>query len=84
VERLTATGYEGDKLEPPVAPSDIVASIRYFDDRKPIGFLELARRAGEGEKAVYVARTEHTRWWTSVVRSAAEQIEQDMKSVVSP
>jgi len=63
--------------------------IEYFDDRKPIGYLELVRRApgavGEGEKDAkpeYVAKSENTRWYATVIRSAAEQLEQDMKSVV--
>jgi hypothetical protein len=85
VDRLHTTNFEGEKLEPPVAPSDIVVRVDYFDDKKPIGFLELARRPGEkADKPEYVARTEHTRWYATVIRSSAEQIDQDVKSVVTP
>jgi hypothetical protein len=85
LSRLHVTNYEGEKLEPPVTPADIVLKVEYFDEHKPIGFLELAHRPGEKpDKPEYVARTEHTRWYATVIRSAAEQIEQDEKSVVNP
>lgn len=85
VERLRVTSYEGEKLEPPATPADQVVRIEYFDDRRPIGFLELVRRPGDsGDETEYVARTEHSRWYAQVLRSTAEQIDQDAKSVLSP
>ncbi|MBI3199063.1 MAG: hypothetical protein HYZ40_16460, partial [Rhodospirillales bacterium] len=44
VERLRVTSYEGDKLEPPPNPADTVVRIDYYDERKPIGFVELISR----------------------------------------
>lgn len=83
VDRLHITTYEGEKLDPPVAATDVIVKIEYFDERKPIGFLEIARRPGTGDKPEYVVRTEHTRWYASLIRSQAEQIDQDIKSVVA-
>jgi hypothetical protein len=84
VDRLRTTSYEGEALHPPVAPADLVFKIEYFDERKSIGFVEIVRHVGADEKTDYVARTEQTRWYATVIRSAAEQIEQDLKSVVTP
>jgi hypothetical protein len=82
IDKLRTTSYEGETLSPPPAPADYVLKIEYFDERKPIGFLELVRRPGADNKTEYVARTEQTRWYATVIRSQAEQIEQDLKSVV--
>jgi hypothetical protein len=38
---------------------------------------------GEKDRPEYFARTEHTRWYATVLRSTAEQIDQDVKSVVA-
>jgi len=85
VSRVHVVSYEGDKLQPAPAPADMVVRIDYFDDRKQIGYLELVRRPGEKpDKPEYVARSEHTRWYASVIRSSAEQVDQDTKSVVAP
>ena len=85
VDRLRVTSFETEKLDPPPAPADMLLKIEYWDERKPIGFIELVRRpSATGDKPEYVVRTETTRWYASVIRSAGEQIEQDMKSVVGP
>jgi hypothetical protein len=85
VSRMHVTSYEGEKIQPMPTPADMVVRIDYFDDRKPIGFLELIRRSGEKpDKPEYVARSEHTRWYASVIRSSAEQVDQDTKSVATP
>jgi hypothetical protein len=85
VERLRVTSYLSDKLEPAPAIADTVVRVDYYDERKPIGYVEIIRRPGETpDKQEYVARTEHTRWYATVVRSAAEQIDQDLKSVIAP
>lgn len=83
VERLRVTSFESEKLEPPPAPADLVVKIDYYDEHKPIGFLELVRRPG-ADKPEYVAHTENTRWYASVIRSSAEQIDQDLKSIIAP
>jgi hypothetical protein len=82
IDRLRTTSYEGDALHPPPAPADYVFKIEYFDERKPIGFVELVRHPAEDGKVDYVARTEQTRWYATVLRSQGEQIDQDLKSVV--
>ena len=86
VDRLRTTSFVGETLSPPPAPADQILKIEYFDERKPLGYIELVRRYGPGadDKTEYVARTEHTRWYATVIRSAAEQIDQDSKSVVAP
>lgn len=85
VSRVHVTSYEGEKLQPAPTPADLVVRIDYFDDRKQIGYLELVRRPGEKpDKPEYMARTEHTRWYAAVIRSSAEQVDQDTKSVISP
>lgn len=84
VDRLRVTSFEGEKLDPPPAQADVIVKLDYYDEHKPIGFLELVRRPGTGDKPEYVARTENTRWYASVIRSAAEQIDQDVKSVLTP
>jgi hypothetical protein len=84
VSRVHVTSYEGEKISPAPAPADMVVRIDYFDDRKQIGYLELVRRPGEKpDRPEYVARSEHTRWYASVIRSSAEQVDQDTKSVLT-
>lgn len=84
VERLRTTSYEGEALHPPPAPADLVLKIEYFDERKPIGTTEMWRHPGSDGKTDYIVKTELTRWYATVIRSAAEQVEQDIKSVVTP
>ncbi|HEX3595360.1 MAG TPA: DUF4340 domain-containing protein [Polyangiaceae bacterium] len=84
VDRLRTTSYEGDTLHPPPAAADLVFKIEYFDERKPIGVTEIWHHPGADGKTDYVVKTELTRWYATVIRSAAEQVEQDLKSVVTP
>ena len=49
---------------------------------RKLGFLELYKAAGEGGKPKFLVKTEHTRWYAEVIASAAEQVEQDLGSVV--
>jgi hypothetical protein len=86
VERLRSTSYEGETLSPPPAIADQVVKIEYFDERKPIGSIEIVRRPAQNpdDKTEYVAKTEHTRWFATLIRSQAEQIDQDLKSVLTP
>ena len=84
VDRLRTTSYEGDALHPPPAAADLVFKIEYFDERKPIGVTEIWRHPGSDGKTDYVVKTELTRWYATVIRSAAEQVEQDLKSIVGP
>ncbi len=75
----------------PVAPEDLVVRVEYFDKGSEIGFLELVKlppkmpaapsEAGK-PKAEYLVRTENTRWYAEVLASTAEQVEQDLASVL--
>ena len=49
---------------------------------RKLGFLELYKAPGEGGKPRFLVKTEHTRWYAEVIASAAEQVEQDLGSVV--
>jgi hypothetical protein len=85
VDRLRVTTYV-EPLDPAPKPEDQVVRLEYFNDRgRPLGFLELLRRpAKDGkEKPDYVARSERTRWHATVLKSTAEQVEQDLGSVLA-
>jgi hypothetical protein len=84
IDRLRVTRYEGEKPSAPVSPTDVVCRVDYFDDRRPLGYIEIVRRPGEGDRHEYIARTEHIRWYATVLRSSAEQIDQDAKSIAGP
>jgi len=49
---------------------------------RELGYLELYKLPGEAGKAKYLVKTEHTRWYAEVLASIAEQVEQDLGSVV--
>lgn len=72
-----------EKLKKPASPGDTVVRVDYYDEnRRPLGFLELIKLAGEGGEAEYYAHTEHSRWYVKLLKSAAEPLEQDLSSVV--
>jgi H2-forming N5,N10-methylenetetrahydromethanopterin dehydrogenase-like enzyme len=84
VDRLRVSEYLGQ--EPPAGRDALVVRIEYFDARKALGFTELFKTAAEPgaeSKNKYVVRTETTRWYGEVLASRAEQVEQDLGSVVS-
>jgi hypothetical protein len=86
VDRLRVTTYV-EPLDPAPKPEDQVVSVEYFNDKgRKLGFFELVRRPSKDgkEKPDYVARSERTRWHATVLRSTAEQIDQDLASVVTP
>jgi hypothetical protein len=86
VDRLRVTTYV-ESVEPAPKPEDQVVQVEYLNDRgRRLGFLELVRmQAKDGkDKPDYVARSERTRWHATVLRSTAEQIEQDLASVLTP
>lgn len=87
VERLRVTNYV-EAPEPPVKPEDTVVRVEYFNDRgKSLGYLEVVRRPpppDSKERPDYLARSERSRWYATVLRSTAEQIEQDLNSVMTP
>ncbi|MFO0568155.1 MAG: DUF4340 domain-containing protein [Polyangiaceae bacterium] len=49
---------------------------------RKLGFLELYKVAGEAGKPKFLVKTEYTRWYAEVISSVAEQVEQDLGSVV--
>jgi hypothetical protein len=70
--------------QPPqgLGPQSVVVKVEYQQGRRRRGFLELSKVAGD-KGADYYVRTEQTRkWYAKVLRSTAEQIEQDVTSVV--
>lgn len=81
--RLRPNRYVGQQPEPGATP---VFTVEYFEGKKRIGELILVRAKGEGEdsdgKTEYLVRTAHTRWYASVIRTTAEQLDQDLGSVV--
>jgi Domain of unknown function (DUF4340) len=86
LDRLRVTTYV-ESLDPAAKPEDQVVSVEYYNDKgRKLGFFELSRRPSKDakEKPEYVARSERTRWNATVLRSTAEQIDQDLASVVTP
>lgn len=84
LERLRVSEYL-ENPQPPVGPSDLVLRVDYFGQgNKALGFIEVSHRPpGAGsEQGEYCARTEHTRWQVSILRSVGEQLEQDVGSVL--
>lgn len=86
IERLRVTTYV-EPLDPAPKPEDQVVAVEYFNDHgRKLGFFELVRRPSKDgkEKPDYVARSERTRWHATVLKSTAEQIDQDLASVLAP
>ncbi len=70
-----------EKPKSPLGPESNVVSVVYLAGSKPLGTLELFRVPGEKGNE-YLAKTEYGRWYARVVTSSAEQVEQDVGSVV--
>jgi len=73
-----------DFIEKPsktLRPEDAIVRVEYFDAGKSIGFVELYKLPGEKGND-YLARTEWDRWYVKVPTTTAEQIEQDLGSVL--
>lgn len=86
LDRLRVTSYV-ESLDPAPKPEEQVVQLEYYNDRgRRLGFLELVRRPATDskERPDYVARSERTRWHATVLRSTAEQIDQDLSSVMAP
>ncbi len=85
IDRLRVTNYV-ENPEPAPKPEDLVARIEYqAANGKVLGFLEIVRQpaADAKDKTEYLARSERTRWYATVLRSTAEQIDQDLASVMT-
>jgi hypothetical protein len=62
-------------------PDEAVVRVEYFDGSKSVGFVELYKVPGEKGND-YLARTEWGRWYVKVPTTSAEQLEQDLASVL--
>lgn len=62
-------------------PEDALVRVEYFDGGKSVGFVELYKQPAEKGND-YLARTEWDRWYVKVPAATAEQIEQDLGSVL--
>ena len=56
--------------------------VDYYAGRKPRGFLELYRMPGNEEKPDHLVRTEYLRWYGKLRKGSADQVEQDLASVL--
>ncbi len=80
-----------EKPSGPIKPEDAIVRVEYFDGSKSIGFAELykvppdpnAPTPPSGNKGSdYLIRTEWGRWYVKVPAATAEQVEQDLVSVL--
>jgi len=79
-----------EKPAKPLTPNDAIVRVEYFDGSKPVGFAELYKLpatapAGSSEPPKgndYLVKTEWDRWPVKVTASTAEQIENDLASVL--
>jgi hypothetical protein len=85
LDRLRVSSYL-ENPNPPVKPEDLVMRVEYIGHHdKKLGYVELVTRPplnGATQKE-YGVKTEHIRWYASVLRSVGEQIEQDIGSVLT-
>ena len=85
IDRLRVTNYV-ETPDPAPKPEDTVVRVEYVSQHgKSLGFLELVRQpaADAKDKTEYLARSEHSRWFATVLRSSGEQIDQDLSSVLT-
>jgi hypothetical protein len=80
LERLHVQEYV-ETPKTPLRREDAVLRIEYFAGSKPLGSLELYKVPAE-KGSDYLVKTERTRWAAQVLTSAAEQVEQDLGSVL--
>ena len=68
-------------LTPPDGKETVVR-LEYGGKSKPMGFVELVKAPGAEGKATYYVISERTRYHAKVASNLAEQVEQDVASVV--
>lgn len=61
-------------------PREVLLKVDYTG-KKPLGFVEVVKVKG-AEKPTFYLRTEHTRLYGKVVGTVAEQLEQDLGTIV--
>ena len=81
-----------EKPAAPLKPEDAIVRVEYSDGSKSIGFVELYKLPAEPKpdapasatapKNDYLVRTEWGRWYVKVPASSAEQVENDLASVL--
>lgn len=82
VGRLRSNQYV-EQIGVPVTPEMRIVRLDYLDAKgKPLGFLELTRVPDDKSNAGFLVQTEFTRWYAQVLKSSAEQVQQDLASVV--
>ncbi|MEB2313637.1 MAG: DUF4340 domain-containing protein [Sorangiineae bacterium] len=96
LERLRASAYD-EKPSPAPGPEHLVFRAAFSAGSRPLGYLELYKLPGEPGKgeptgeavesptkppARYLVKTEGSRFYVEVLRSSAEQLEQDAASVL--
>jgi hypothetical protein len=80
LERLRVQEYI-ETPSAPLRPDDAVVRVDYYSGSKPLGFVELYKVPGE-KSSDYLVKSERTRWAAKVLTSAAEQVDQDLGSVL--
>jgi hypothetical protein len=80
IDRLKVSEYTGQAPEGPT----VVVRVEYYGGPGLLGFFELAKGApiASGQKSDYWIMTEYSHLWGKVYQVTAEQIEQDVGSVV--
>ncbi len=66
----------------PFTPDALVVRVDYYKGSKPRGFLELYKLTGEDGKPDFMVRTEYLRWYGKLRRGSADQVQQDLPSVL--
>ncbi len=62
-------------------PEQLVVRVDYYKGPKALGFFELYKVPGE-KNPEYLVKTEFTRWFVKVVAGSAEQLDQDLGSLL--
>jgi hypothetical protein len=80
IDRLKVSEYAAQAPE----GNTVVVRVEYYGGPGALGFFELAKAApvASGQKSEYWIMTEHSHLWGKVYQVTAEQIEQDVGSVV--
>lgn len=82
LERLRISTFVEQPKDPLTPDAEVVRVELLAKGGRSLGFTELYKVPGEGAKPKYLVRTEHTRWYAEVLASVAEQVEQDLGSVL--
>lgn len=80
LDRVRPLSYQEKPATLPT-PDQLVVRAEYFDGAKSIGHFELFKVPGE-KGSDYLAKSEFTRWYIKVVAGVAEQIEQDLGTIL--